>query len=82
MARIPYADSGRESAETAHMYEVIEGTWGRLVNFWKLLGHSPAVLRWMAPLSMTVQRENYLEIDPTLKRLAIIRTSLINECQY
>lgn len=82
MARIPYANEGREPAESAEMYEVIEGTWGRLVNFWQLMGHSPALLRWMVPLSMTVQRETYLDIDPTLKRLAIIRASLVNECHY
>lgn len=82
MARIPYADDGREDPESAHMYGVIEDTWGRLVNFWRLLGHSPPLLRWMAPLSMTVQRETYLDLDPSLKRLAILKASLINECHY
>lgn len=82
MARIPYAEGDAAPEESKRLYEIIEGTWGRLVNFWRLLGHSPEVLRWMPPLSMTVQRQSYLMIDPDLKRLAILRASMVNECDY
>lgn len=82
MARVPYVDPEQTSGTLRQLYRGVESLYGRVVHLWRILGHSPQVMKYMAPLSVAIQRKGYMALDQDLKRLAIIRTSWINECNY
>lgn len=82
MARVPFIEPSETTGELRTLYEGIELLFGRVVNLWRLLGHSPDLMKYFAPLSVAIQRKDYLSLDQDLKRLAVLRTSWLNECHY
>lgn len=82
MARIEYLESDAAGRVTGELYEAIESTIGRVSNFMKIMGHVPHLLRWTFPLGIVGQREGFSSIPFELRNLAIVKTSLVNTCDY
>jgi len=49
-------------------------------NFYKVLAHKPALLRAFTQLYGAIWEDGAL--DPRLKELAYLRTSIANGCEY
>jgi 4-carboxymuconolactone decarboxylase len=83
MARVRYVHpAGRDDGEQGRLLAAVEESFGRVANFWRILAHSPHLLKFMVPLSLAVQRDEGWSLAPHLKRLAVLRASKLNECGY
>lgn len=56
---------------------------GRTANLTRILAHSPYLGRWFLALTTAVRQPNAGAVSPVrLRNLAILKTSLLNRCQY
>jgi len=82
MARVPYREKDGASPDVQALYGAIERTIGRVANFMKIMGHVPWLLRWTFPLGIAAQRGGIGLLDVRTKNLAILKVSLVADCQY
>ena len=56
---------------------------GRTANLVRILVHSPYLARWFLPLVAAVRQPNAGAVsDVRLRNLAVLKTSIINDCHY
>ena len=55
---------------------------GFVSNSTRTIAHSPWVAKWLIPFATAVQRESGGLLDAQTKELAIIRTSVVNTCDF
>lgn len=82
MARVPYVDVEALEGGSRRLFATLERLTGRVSNSWRIVGHSPHLLTYMVGLSLAVNRHQGWVLPRRLKRLAILRSSLLNECSY
>ncbi|HEV8633816.1 MAG TPA: carboxymuconolactone decarboxylase family protein [Chloroflexota bacterium] len=78
--RIQPVEKGQAAEAARAVYDEIEQGGGRVSNFWRMLAHKPPVLRAFRSLYQAVWAPGALE--PRLKELAYLRTSILNGCAY
>jgi alkylhydroperoxidase family enzyme len=77
MALVPFLE--REQVSTDHPYDTAQKVVGRVLNFHKVVGHSPRALQGFVTLSVALKE---MRLDRKLRELAYLRTAQINRCQY
>ena len=78
--RIEPLEKDQADAVARAVYDELERRSGRVPNFFKMLGHKPAVLRTFLAFYQTIWEPGAL--SPKLKELAYLRTSILNGCTY
>ncbi len=76
MALVPLLGPDHMSAE---QQQTAQKVIGRVLNFHKLVAHSPAALTGFLALS-TAMKE--MKLNRKLRELAYLRTAQLNRCQY
>ncbi|MEK6709058.1 MAG: carboxymuconolactone decarboxylase family protein [Nitrospinota bacterium] len=51
-------------------------------NSTRTVAHSPWAVKWLIPFTTAIQRESGGALDAKTKELAIIRTSVVNTCDF
>jgi len=78
--RIEPIEPEQAGPDVQRVYRSLEERLGSVSNFYKMLAHKPAVLRAFTQLYGAVWDDGAL--DPRLKELAYLRTSIANGCDY
>jgi alkylhydroperoxidase family enzyme len=68
------------AADVQRIYRSLQERLGSVSNFYRMLAHKPALLRAFTQLYGVIWEEGALE--PRLKELAYLRTSIANGCDY
>jgi alkylhydroperoxidase family enzyme len=76
MALVPLLDN---DALTPEQRAQAERYIGRVLNFHRLVGHSPEALTGFLALSNALRK---MQLDRRLRELAYLRTAQLNACQY
>ena len=77
MALVPFLD--RHEVPTDHPYDTAQKVVGRVLNFHKVVGHSPRALEGFVTLSVAMKE---MQLPRPLRELAYLRTAQLNGCQY
>jgi hypothetical protein len=70
----------RAAADVQPIYEDMTKKFGKMPNFFALMAHRPAVLKSFLPFYGAATGEG--GVEPKLKELAYLKTSLLNGCAY
>ena len=62
------------------VYDNLSKTFGRVPNIFGVMAHRPGALKAFLPLYGAVMNEG--TVEPKLKELAYLKTSLLNGCEY
>jgi uncharacterized peroxidase-related enzyme len=79
MARLPYLDPNNASPEQKEILGKVTQKSGKIANIWTLWAHSPQTLDAFLPFNKSLAKGT---LDPKLRELAYVKTSLINDCAY
>jgi hypothetical protein len=82
LPRVPFVAPGSEPAAVAGVYEENRRIWGTVPRYVQLLAHVPAAAEMWTLMDREIRHARLRE-DPEhvrLQELAIIKTSLINQC--
>lgn len=83
MGRVPAVGNDDADERVKMSYDALERIAGRVPNFSRTAAHSPAILRWLVPFVSVVQRKGpETELEASTRELAILKTSLLNQCSY
>ena len=77
MALVPFREN--DPLPTEHPYDTARKVVGRVLNFHKVVAHSPRALQGYVALSVALKE---MQLDRTLRELAYLRTAQLNRCQY
>jgi alkylhydroperoxidase family enzyme len=77
MALVPFLE--REHISNGQYYDTAERVVGRVLNFHKVVAHSPRVLEGYVMLSVALKD---MKLDRKLRELAYLRTAQLNRCDY
>lgn len=80
MARIPYVEHDQAPDDVQAIYQDLEGRQGAVPNIFKLMAHSPPLLKSFLGFFNAQLIETSL--DPILRELAYIKASRVNACDY
>ena len=70
----------RAPKEVQPIYQDFSQKFGKMPNFFALMAHRPKVLASFLPLYGAITAEG--TVDPKLKELAYLKTSMVNGCEY
>lgn len=79
MARVPYLERDQVPPELQTVYDMMQKAIGRVLNFHKLLAHSPKLLTGYLALGGALRE---MTLDAKLRELAYLKTSQLNHCHY
>jgi hypothetical protein len=82
MPRLPKIMDDEASEELKQIFDGAREMLGFVSNSTRTIAHSPWVAKWLIPFAVAVQRESGGVLDAQTKELAIIRTSVVNKCNY
>ena len=82
MPRLPQITDEQASAEQRAVFEGARNLLGFVSGSTRTVAHSPWVAKWLIPFTTAIQRETGGVLDAQTKELAIIRTSVVNNCQF
>jgi alkylhydroperoxidase family enzyme len=77
MSLVPHLE--REEVAADHPFDTAEKLVGRVLNFHKVVAHSPHALRGFLAMSEALRQ---MKLDRKLRELAYLRAAQINGCQY
>ena len=60
------------------IFQTLQSKMGRVLNFFRTLGHAPDVLQATIAFDQAIQRD----LNPKLRELAYLKTSELNRCNY
>ena len=80
MARIPYVEKDKAPQEIAELFTKMEARGARVGNIWKMLAHSPSTLLHLIRMGNALLSKT--KLNPKLREMAILRTSVIVDCEY
>jgi alkylhydroperoxidase/carboxymuconolactone decarboxylase family protein YurZ len=83
MARVPFVQDADASPEVRAAFEAANTINGRVANSMRAYAHSPAILKYLLPLQVVLQKEGLgCKLDVKTRSLAMIKVSALNECKY
>ncbi|MFC1491227.1 carboxymuconolactone decarboxylase family protein [Nitrospinota bacterium] len=82
MPRLPKITDEEAPEEVRKVFDGARELLGFVSNSTRTIAHSPWVVRWLIPFTTAVQRESGGVLDAKTKELAIIRTSVVNNCDF
>jgi len=77
MALVPFLE--RDQVPADHPYATAQRVVGQVLNFHKVVAHSPRALEGYVTLSVALKE---MQLDRKLRELAYLRTAQLNGCQY
>jgi alkylhydroperoxidase family enzyme len=77
MALVPFLE--RDQVPTDHPYDTAQKVVGHVLNFHKVVAHSPRALEGYVMLSVALKE---MRLDRKLRELAYLRTAQLNHCDY
>lgn len=80
MATVNPLPREKAAEDVKSIYDTMTGKFGKMPNFFALMAHRPAVLTSFLPFYGAVTGEG--AVEPKLKELAYLKTSLLNGCAY
>ena len=80
MATVPPLPRDKAAEGVKPIYDSMTGKFGKMPNFFGLMAHRPEVLKNFLPFYAAVTGEG--SVEPKLKELAYLKTSLVNGCNY
>ena len=82
-ARIAPIEDNVATSEMARIFAGAADLLAFVSNFVRTAAHVPSLARWLIPMIASVQRGGSdAELDPRIKELAILRTSMRNRCFF
>jgi alkylhydroperoxidase family enzyme len=73
----PLQDS--EAPEAARpLFQAIQSKLGKVLNIFRTMGHAPEVLQATLGMNQAIQSQ----LDPKLRELAYLKTTMLNHCEY
>jgi len=83
LARIPVWDEKDPSTppEVREALEYIDGEFGEIINFWRVIANHPEVARRYVDLMMVPHGEDST-ITPAQRELAYTTATVVNNCHY
>jgi alkylhydroperoxidase family enzyme len=82
MPRLPKITDEEASEEVSRVFDGARELLGFVSNSTRTVAHSPWVAKWLIPFTTAIQRESGGLLDAKTKELAIIRTSVVNTCEF
>lgn len=82
MALVPFLERNQvrpNQVPADHPYDTAQKVVGRVLNFHKVVAHSPRALEGYATLSVALKE---MKLDRKLRELAYLRTAQLNHCNY
>ena len=79
MARVRFLEKADASADVQQVYAETEQAFGGLLNIFKAIAHNPDFLK---TLWTGFQGLGRVTLDPKLRELAYLTTSVTNRCEY
>lgn len=80
MARLPYLDRHQLPEHERDLFDRILERHGRVNNIFRLLAHTPALLRSLWHFAMELRHDTLL--DPRLRELALLTIGRLTQCTY
>lgn len=80
MARISYVEKDQAPAETRELFAKLESRGLKVLNLYRVLGHSPRAMRSFMALGNTLLTKTSL--DAKLRELAILRVAQLTDSRY
>jgi uncharacterized peroxidase-related enzyme len=80
MASVTPLPREKAAEEVKPIYDSMTGKFGKMPNFFALMAHRPAVLKSFLPFYGAATGEG--SVEPKLKELAYLKTSVLNGCAY
>jgi alkylhydroperoxidase family enzyme len=77
MALVPFLE--RDEIPNGQEYDTAQKVVGRVLNFHKVVAHSPRALEGYVMLSVALKE---MRLDRKLRELAYLRTAQLNHCDY
>jgi uncharacterized peroxidase-related enzyme len=82
MPRLNRITDEEASPELRAVFDGARSMLGFVSNSTRTIAHSPWVVKWLTPFTAAIQRESGGILDARTKELAVIRTSVVNTCQF
>jgi alkylhydroperoxidase family enzyme len=82
MPRLPKILDDEASEGVKRVFDGAKELLGFVSNSTRTVAHSPWVVKWLIPFTTAIQRESGGLLDAKTKELAIIRTSVVNTCDF
>jgi uncharacterized peroxidase-related enzyme len=79
MARLRYVEKETAEPDQEKILAQLTQKSGKIANIWKLWSHSPHTLEAYMAFSKSLIKGS---LDPKLRELAYVKTSLVNGCAY
>ena len=79
MARVGFVEKADASPDVQQVYAETEQAFGGLLNIFKAIAHNPDFLK---TLWTGFQGLGRVTLDPKLRELAYLTTSVTNRCEY
>ena len=80
MAVVTPVPADRVAEEAKPVYEAVTKRLGRVPNFFANMAHRPNVLKHFPAFYGAITSEG--TVEPKLKELLYLKTSIVNGCQY
>lgn len=80
MASVNPVSQDKASDDVKPIFDDMQKRFGRVPNFFGLMAHRPAVLKHFLPFYAAVTGPG--TVEPKLKELAYLKTSMVNGCEY
>jgi len=80
MARVSYVEKEGAASEVREIFERMESRGARVLNLYKVVGHSRGVLRSFVRLGSGLLQ--HTQLDPRLRELAILRIATVTGSEY
>jgi len=77
-ASIPLLTDADAPVQTQQTFQAIQGKLGKVLNFFRALGHSHPVLKATIELDGAIKND----LEPKLRELAYLKVSQLNGCDY
>lgn len=77
MALVPFLE--RDQIPNKQQFDTAQKVVGRVLNFHKVVAHSPRALEGYVMLSVALKD---MKLDRKLRELAYLRTAQLNHCDY
>jgi len=77
MALVPFLE--RDQIPNGQQYDTAQKVVGRVLNFHKVVAHSPRALEGYVTLSVALKD---MKLDRKVRELAYLRTAQLNHCDY
>ena len=82
MPRLPIITDEEATGEIERIFEGTKDLLGFISNSTRTFAYSPWITKWWIALIVAVNRDIGSVLDSTIRKLAVLKTSMLNDCEY